>query len=490
MFEFSGRLKTISFILIAIGVISVAASFFVVEGSHHEEQGHGEVHHEAANAADESDHAEPHDDHAAHATDSHGEVSHLGDDSHANEIPDADEYSYHEGASRAIPENSHKYQGEVHHDAEHAHHQAENRPWANLLVNNFFYLAISLGALFFLAIQFAAQVGWTVVILRVLEAMAKFLWVPMLVMLLIAVTGIMHVGGNHIWHWMAEGITNPESSNYDSIIAGKEGYLNGTFFIIRILIYFIGWVGAAHLLRKWSLKMDQSGIDYARNWKKMRNLSAGFLVFFAVTSSTSAWDFIMSIDTHWFSTLFGWYVFAGMFVSALTVLMLIVLYLKSKGYLEVVNRSHIQDMAKFMFAFSIFWTYLWFSQYMLIWYSNIPEEVTYYMIRFNEYRGLFMTMLVMNFVFPILVLMSRDTKRNFGFIITAGIIMIMGHWLDVYIMIYPGSVGVDWSITLINIGTFLGYMGLFIFIVFRALSKASLVPENHPMYIESKHHHI
>lgn len=489
MFEFSGRLKTISFILIAIGVISVAASFFTVEGSHHEETGHGEAHHEATmedgSHDEEASHAEE-----GHAGDSHEGLSHLGDDLHLEEIPDADEFTYHKGASRAIPANSHKYEINVHHDAEHAHHQAENRPWANLMVNNFFYLAISLGALFFLAIQFAAQVGWTVVVLRVLEAMARFIWVPMVVMLIIAITGIMHIGGNHIWHWMAEGIAEVGSENYDSIIAGKRGYLNGTFFIIRILVYFIGWAGAAYLLRKWSLKMDQIGIDYARNWKRMRNLSAGFLVFFAVTSSTSAWDFIMSIDTHWFSTLFGWYVFAGMFVSALTVLMLIVLYLKGKGYLEAVNGSHIQDMAKFMFAFSIFWTYLWFSQYMLIWYSNIPEEVTYYMIRFNEYRGLFMTMLVMNFVFPILVLMSRDSKRNYGFILTAGIIMICGHWLDVYIMIYPGTVGIDWSITLINIGTFLGYMGLFIFIVFRALSKAPLIPEHHPMVVESKHHHI
>jgi hypothetical protein len=472
MFEFTGRLKTLSFVLILIGVVSVGLSFFTGGGNHHEGEAHGEA---------TTEHAEGAAEHGHEAHGAHG-------DEHS--IPDANELGYHKTASRAIPSKNHKYQGEAHHDAEHAHHQAENKPWANLLVNNFFFLAIALGALFFLAIQYAAQAGWTVVVLRVLEAMTQFIWLPMLILIIMALAGINHVGGNHLWHWMAEGIMDPTSSNYDALIAGKEGYLNGPFFIIRLLIYFVGWAGAAFMLRKMSRNMDVSGLDHARNWVKMRNLSAAFLVFFAVTSSTSAWDIIMSIDTHWFSTLFGWYVFSGMFVSALTVLMLLVLYLKSKGHLEQVNGSHIQDMAKFMFAFSIFWTYLWFSQYMLIWYSNIPEEVTYYMIRFREYKVLFMIMLAMNFLFPVLVLMSRDTKRNYGFIITAGIVMIIGHWLDVYIMIYPGSVGVDWSLTLVNLGTFLGYVGLFIFVVFRAISRAPLMPENHPMYVESKYHHI
>lgn len=365
-----------------------------------------------------------------------------------------------------------------------------NIPWANLLTNNFYFLAIALGALFFLAVQYAAQAGWSVMLLRIMEAMASFLWIPMVIMLILILTGIFHLGGNHLWHWMAEGISDPGSSNYDSIIAGKVAYLNGPFFTLRTLIYFVGWVGAALLLRRMSRKMDQSGVDYQRNWVKMRNLGAGFLVFFAVTSSTSAWDFIMSIDTHWFSTLFGWYVFAGMFVSALTMMMMIVIYLKSLGYLETLNENHIHDLAKFMFAFSIFWTYLWFSQYMLIWYSNIPEEVTYYMVRFREYKGLFMTMLALNFLFPVLVLMGRGSKRTYGFILAAGTAIIIGHWLDVYIMIHPGTVGVNYSIGLTHFGTFLGFLGAFMLVTARSLAKAPLVPENHPMYLESKYHHI
>lgn len=477
MFEFTGKLKTISIVLMIIGVISVGASFLMGGGEHHEEAEHTE---HAADHHGEEAHGEHHEAPAHHADAGH----------HEDAMPDTDDYTYHKTASRAIPENNHFHASPVHHDAEHAHHQMENKPWANLLTNNFFFLAIGLGALFFMAVQYAAQAGWTVVLLRVMEAMASWLWIPMVIMLIIIGAGVMHLGGNHLWHWMAEGIMDPTSENFDEIIYGKKGYLNSLFFIGRTIVYFIGWVGAAMMLRKLSLRMENNGAEAGAIWKKMRNFSAGFLVFFAVTSSTSAWDWIMSIDTHWFSTLFGWYIFAGIFVSALTTLTLIVLYLKSKGYLPEVNGSHIQDLGKFMFAFSIFWTYLWFSQFMLIWYSNIPEEVTYYMARWGDYKGLFFTMVALNFLFPILILMSRDSKRNYGFLLTAGIFMIIGHWLDVYILIHPGTVGSHWSIGLVNFGTFLGFAGLFIYVVFSALTKAPLMPKNHPMYVESKHHHI
>jgi hypothetical protein len=261
--------------------------------------------------------------------------------------------------------------------------------------------------------------------------------------------------------------------------------------MIRNVIYLVGWVWAARVLRSLSLKADSGSVEEGwRLWKLSRRNSAIFIVFFAVTSSTMAWDWIMSIDTHWFSTLFGWYTFAGMFVTAITVITLIAIYLKMNGYLPELNQNHLQDLAKFMFAFSIFWTYLWFSQYMLIWYSNIPEEVTYYMVRFEEYRGPFLTALVLNFLFPVLVMMSRDSKRNMYFIITGGIGILIGHWLDHFVMIMPGSVNTEWSIGLIDLGIFLGYMGLFIWVVFSALSKAALVPKNHPMLYESKIHHI
>lgn len=366
-----------------------------------------------------------------------------------------------------------------HGDHGHGH---DNRPWASLLINNFFFLGISLGALFFLAIQYAANVGWSAGLLRVLEAITGFLPVAGIIMLIIVLAAMGHF--NHLYHWTAEGIMDPENSHYDEIIAGKQAYLNAPFFIIRSLIYILGWIWAAMTLRKLSLKGDA---ENTLNWYGTSiKVSAVFLVFFAVTSSMAAWDWIMSIDTHWFSTLFGWYVFAGIFVSAVTTTALITMYLKNHGYMSWINHNHIHDLGKFMFAFSVFWTYLWFSQYMLIWYSNIPEEVTYYLPRFQEYKSIFITMLIMNFIFPLIIIMSRDAKRNFGYLATIGVVLIMGHWLNVYIMVSPGTVGLEWSIGFTEIGLFLGYVGLFILVVFNRLAKAPLRIENHPMNKESE----
>lgn len=300
-----------------------------------------------------------------------------------------------------------------------------------------------------------------------------------------------HSGGHHMYAADYEGMEGEEvieNPHFDSIIAGKTPFLNFGFFIIRAIIYLLGWIWATRLLRKLSLREDEvGGLD---NYRKSVKVSAIFTVFFAVTSSTMAWDWIMSIDTHWFSTLFGWYVFASMFVSGLTVLTMIAIYLKKLGYVEGLNENHIHDLGKFMFAFSVFWTYLWFSQFMLIWYANIPEEVTYFMARFDNYKLPFFTALVLNFIMPLLVLMSRDSKRNFGFLIAAGIMILFGHWLDFFCMITPGTMGEHWHIGIVELGGLAGFAGLFMLVVFNTLSKAPLIQKNHPMLKESELHHI
>jgi len=384
--------------------------------------------------------AEGHDAHATEAHADHSDPS-IGNAGHGSvEVPSAE--------NQTAAEDMHAAHGEEAH-AGHEDHGAENRPWSALLVNTIFFLGIGIGTLFFLAIQYAAQVGWSAGILRVMESVALFVGIPLLGMLFLVVTGTMDL--HHIWHWMQEGIMDPESANYDAIIAGKEGYLNDTFFIGRTVAYLVIWAGAAYWLRRNSLKED--ALPEGKNmFFTQRKLAAIFIVLYAVTSSTSAWDWIMSIDTHWFSTLFGWYTFAGMFVTALTVLNVLVMYLRVKNYLPWVNENHQHDLGKFMFAFSVFWTYLWFSQYMLIWYSDIPEETPYYLARFGEYKPLFITMLAFNFIMPVLVLMSRDSKRIMGFILMAAVFVLAGHWMDHYIMIMPGSVGYNYGFGLVEIG--------------------------------------
>ena len=361
-----------------------------------------------------------------------------------------------------------------------------DRLWSNLLINGFFFFAIALGALFYLALHYATESGWGVVLKRVFEAVMSALPIGTAVLLIVFIAATFHL--NHIYHWMDSALYDMDGTHFDSIIDGKSSYLNTPFFWIRTLVYmavfFLFMIG----FRKRSLLEDQMGgteIHY-KNYKR----GALFLVFFAVFSSTLSWDWIMSIDTHWFSTLFGWYVFAGMWVSAMVFVILLVIYLKSKGYLEKVNESHIHDVGKWVFALSFLWSYLWFSQFMLIWYSDIPEEVTYHMYRIDGYKVIYFGMFIINFAFPMILLMSRDAKRSAPFLIFVGMIIFIGHWLDVYMMITPGTMFSHGHLSFFEIGMFILFLGGFIFWVLTALTKRPLMPKSHPYMEESLHHEI
>jgi hypothetical protein len=355
------------------------------------------------------------------------------------------------------------------------------RSWASLLLGNFFFMAIALAAIFFLAVQYVAEVGWSVVIKRVLMSFAPYLAFGSIAMVLIFI-----FGHHHIYHWTHEGLTDPNSPEYDKIIAGKSGYLNMPFYIIRLCAYAAIWTGFAFLLRKLSLQEDEIGGN--TNYFKGVKFSAIFLVLFGVTSSTSAWDVIMSIDVHWFSTLFGWYTFASYFVSALSMIAIVVIYLKWKGALPQVNENHIHDLGKFMFGFSVFWTYLWFSQFMLYWYANMPEEVAYFMFRQEHYSMFFLGNVFLNFICPFLILMTSDQKRREIAVFFVAIIILIGHWSDFFMMIMPGTVGSHWHLGITEIGTSMFFFGLFMYTLFHTLSKTPLIAKNHPMLDESKHH--
>ena len=371
--------------------------------------------------------------------------------------------------------------GHMSHD-EHVYHQLANRPWAALYVAAFFFFMISLGTLAFYAIQRAAQSGWSPVLFRVMEGISAYFLPGGLALLLILLLSTLHL--NHLFIWM-----DPEVVAHDEIIKNKVGFLNVPFFMIRAIFFLSGWTLYRFFSRKFSLAQDAAPKGDISNHKKNFRISAAFLVFYIVTESIMSWDWIMSIDPHWFSTLFGWYVFASMFVTGVTVIALITIYLKNQGYLEFVNDSHIHDLGKFMFAISIFWTYLWFSQFMLIWYSNIPEEVTYFITRMEDYSLPFFGMLVMNFIFPLLILMNSDYKRANYIIMMAGIVIVLGHYLDVYNMIMPSAVGDQWFIGVSEIGGFLFFLGLFLFTVFRALTKAPLLAKGDPFLGESERFH-
>ncbi|MFT5921179.1 MAG: hypothetical protein ACI8TS_000505 [Flavobacteriales bacterium] len=387
-------------------------------------------------------------------------------------------------------------------------HHLNQRFWANLLVNGFFFTAIALGALFFYALQYAAEVGWSAYVKRMFEAMfVGYLPIGLGVIVIVLIVGQFH--GHHLYHWMDDTLYHEYvigegesaeyvdeivegavvNSNYDELLANKSAYFSPVFYWGRTIVYIAVFMIFTFLFRKWSLQEDEEAsleLHY-----KVHRRSALFLVCFAVFSSTLSWDWVMSIDTHWFSTLFGWYLFSGMWVGALIFSLVSILYLRSKGHFPDLTESHVHDLAKWMFSISMLWAYLWFSQFMLIWYSDIPEEVTYYTQRFfSEYKWPFILMFFINFAVPFYVMISRDAKRNPYFIIPTGLLIFVGHFVDTYLLVIPGTMFDHNHFGLLEVGMFVMFLGLFIFSVFRALSKAPLVPKNHPFLQESKDFHI
>jgi len=441
MYTFSSKLKTFSLILMAVGLLGIGYGFFSAPKDIQEV--------EAILASD------------AHG--SHQEASHVSVEAHSIA-----------GENKVNAETEHKEH------LEHVLHQLQNKPWAALYVACIFFMLISLGVLAFYAIQQVAQAGWSPVLFRVMQGITAYLPVGSVIFFIILVLCGLHF--NHLFVWL-----DPEVVAHDKLIQAKAGYLNFPFWIVRAGIFLIGWNLYRYYSRKNCLAQDESSDDsfYKKNFK----ISAGFLVFFIVTESIMSWDWIMSVDPHWFSTLFGWYVFASFFVSAITTICLITLYLKSKGFLEYVNTSHIHDLAKFMFGFSVFWTYLWFSQFMLIWYANIPEEVTYFVTRIELYNLPFFGAVAMNFLFPVLILINTDFKRITWVLLMASAVILFGHYIDFFNMIMPGTVGDQWFIGISEIASVLFFLGLFIYVVFTALTKAPLLPKRNPFIEESKHFH-
>jgi hypothetical protein len=352
-----------------------------------------------------------------------------------------------------------------------------DRTWANILLNNVYFLTISIGAVMFYSIQFITQSSWSAMFQRVPLALGSFIPVAAILMLLL------YFGLPAIYEWAHHGITET-----DKLIAHKSPFLNVPFFMIRILIYFSLWIFSWLILRKIAFKEDERA-DFLL-YRKSTHYSMVFIFLAVIFFSFAAIDWIMSIDAHWYSTLFGFRTMITSIYYGVAVIVLIVFYLKSLGFLPETNKAHRHDFARYLFRFSIVWGYLWFMQFLITWYANIPELTVYYNPRFlGEWQFLFYAEFFINFAIPFLALISDELGRKKVVLTVMSILLVIGLWIMLYVQIMPGSYGpLKFGFT--EIGLWLGYAGLFLILIFEMLSRTSIVPVHHPQLDESYHHHI
>jgi len=362
------------------------------------------------------------------------------------------------------------------------------RFWATLLQNSVYFLLIVNAAMFFICATTLAWGGFQMTFRRVTEAISVSV-IPIGIITFVILMCIVFGGKETIYEWL-----NKDHVMHDEILKGKSGFLSPGFFTVWSILTIGLWTVLGIKMRSLSRSIDNTPLSVEQGKKYMFTntvWAAIYIVWFALTvASVTPWLWLMSIDAHWFSTMYSWYTFASTFVSGMALISLFVVYLKNKGYLEYVNQEHLHDLGKFQFAFSIFWTYLWFAQFMLTWYANISEETIYFKPRFEgAYTGIFYLNLVINFLAPLLIFMSRDSKRNYATVTFMSILIIFGHWLDFYQMVFPHHYPDHVPMNLFDFGVAAGFVGLIMWSTGMALAKHPLLAKNHPFLKESIIHH-
>lgn len=346
------------------------------------------------------------------------------------------------------------------------------RTWANLLLGNYYFLSITMGAAFWMALQAITQSGWSSAYLRIPQAMSNYfivsfvLWIPMF------------VGLHDIYHW-----THADVVANDPILLHKEPYLNIPFFTARFALFFALWIFLTQRIRKLSLSEDLHGGK--KYFEKIEFTSKIFIFVMAFSFSLFTIDWLMSIDPHWYSTIYAIKKFVSSFYHGTAIIIAVLIILHKLGHFPMLSRKHMADFSRYLFALSIIWGYMWLSQYLLIWYANIPEETVYYVPReMGEYKNYFYAELILNWAFPFLFLMwNRVGKSQVAMLFVIGVLMI-GQWVELYMSIMPGLIE-SHQITFYEMGIFAGFLGIFSYVVAYSLSKVPLIPKNHPYLYES-----
>ena len=342
----------------------------------------------------------------------------------------------------------------------------EQQFFHSYLVSFVFWITIALGAMFFVLISYVMNATWSVVLRRIAENLMKTL--PLMFLLFIPIL----IGLEHIYHWM-----DHHHLDHDKLLQWKEPFLNQNFFVIRSILYFLIWIFISHKLYNYSinLKNDNDVIS-------LRKISAASILIFALSVSFAGFDWLMTLDPHWYSTMFGVYIFSGSFLSAVTFIIIFSLYLRNQGILvNEINIEHYHDLGRIAFGFVVFWSYIAGFQYYLIWYANIPEEIKWYLHRWvGTWKEFSMIIVFCHFIIPFFVLIFHNAKRNLSILGIVAFMLLSVHWMDLHWNVMPGihkyNVVFDWS----DVTTFIAIGGFFMSVFWHYLTKNPIIPDSDP----------
>ena len=355
---------------------------------------------------------------------------------------------------------------------------APERVWSNLLIVGFYLVTLSLGGALFMALTYISNAGWNVGFRRVPEALVGLLVPAGLALLAVLAVGREHYG----WH--------PHGAGDAGTFWFKEMWATPSFWMLRAVIYIAIWIVLSRALVAVSRRQDKTGSVGLTIVNK--RLSALFLILYAITFSLASCDWFMLLEPMWFSTIWGVYHFAGMVQATLAAIVVMAIVLRNQGVLHgAFTDEHLHDLGKLLLGFSCFWIYIWFSQYMLIWYTNIPEETSYFMLRTQGAWGPLMVVnIVLNWIAPFFILLPRASKRSESVMMKVAVVVLIGRWVDLYLMVFPSTIGETpvfgvWELA--SAGMLVGATG---WLFFRSMARAAPVPTGDPLLSESLHYHL
>ena len=355
----------------------------------------------------------------------------------------------------------------------------KERAWHSYLTAYFYFASIGIGGLFFAAIQHMTKAGWSVNIRRFSESLTAF--IPYAA----GGAAVLLIGAPYLYEWLDKAHVAK-----DELLAGKASYLNLTFFVVRLVVFFGMWIFFQRKIVGMSLMQDKNGDQNLTH--KVAAYSVAFVLTFALSYSFFSVDLLMSLEPHWFSTIFGVYCFAGLFQSTIATLILIIIYFMRQGKLNgLVDENHLHDLGKFLFAFTVFWAYIAFSQFMLIWYANLPEETIFYQPRMaGAWTNVSLILITFKFVVPFLALLPKWAKRSQNHLIAVSILTLVMQYVDIYWLVFPNLNSEEVVGGVLDLLVWCGFLGLFLMAITRFWSKHPIVPVKDPRQHESSHHHV